>query len=131
MGTHLKRSLPTHQHQKETPYVHPHIVMLTYCMTWLHGGLQQASSISSIRHPLIGSPSDRTKLNLPHMGRNSWQHTKPLNRLLIFVTPSGCLAYPSIWLLGDDKSIVTLSTILHSTLNKCWNTLSYHKVHES
>ena len=35
------------------------------------------------------------------------------------------------WLFGDNKSIMTLSTIPHSTLNKHWNTLSYHKVHES
>ena len=35
------------------------------------------------------------------------------------------------WLLGDNKSVVTLSMIPHSSLNKHWNTLSYHKVHES
>ena len=35
------------------------------------------------------------------------------------------------WLFGDNKSIVTSSTIPHSSLNKCWNALSYHKVHEA
>ena len=34
------------------------------------------------------------------------------------------------WLFGDSKLVVTSSTIPHSTLNKHWNTLSYHKVHE-
>ena len=35
------------------------------------------------------------------------------------------------WLFGNNKSIVPSSTILHSTLNKSWNALSYHKVRES
>ena len=35
------------------------------------------------------------------------------------------------WLFGDNKSVVTSSTIPHSTLNKCWNTLSYHRVCKS
>jgi hypothetical protein len=35
------------------------------------------------------------------------------------------------WLFGDNKSVVTSSTIPHSTLSKRWNTLSYHKVRES
>jgi len=32
------------------------------------------------------------------------------------------------WLLGDNKSVVTSSTIPHSTLNKRHQALSYHKV---
>ena len=35
------------------------------------------------------------------------------------------------WLFGDNKLVVTSSTIAHSTLNKCWNALSYHKVREA
>ena len=35
------------------------------------------------------------------------------------------------WLFGDNKSVVTSSTIPHSGLNKHWNALSYHKVHEA
>ena len=35
------------------------------------------------------------------------------------------------WLFGNNKSVVTSSTIPHSTLNKRWNTLSYHKVREA
>ena len=34
-------------------------------------------------------------------------------------------------LFGDNKSVVTSSTIPHSGLNKCWNALSYHKVCEA
>ena len=34
------------------------------------------------------------------------------------------------WLFGDDKLVVNSSMIPHSTLNKDWNALSYHKVHE-
>ena len=35
------------------------------------------------------------------------------------------------WLLGDNELVVMSSTIPHSSLNKCWNALSYHKVHEA
>ena len=35
------------------------------------------------------------------------------------------------WLFGDNKSVVTSSTIPHSSLNKHWNALSYHKVREA
>ena len=35
------------------------------------------------------------------------------------------------WLFGNNKSVITSSTIPHSTLSKCWNALSYHEVHES
>ena len=35
------------------------------------------------------------------------------------------------WLFGDNKSVVTSSTIPHSSLNKHWNALSYHKVCEA
>ena len=34
-------------------------------------------------------------------------------------------------MFGDNKSVVTSSTIPHSTLSKCWNALSYHKVGEA
>ena len=32
------------------------------------------------------------------------------------------------WLLGDNKLVVTSSAIPHSSLNECWNALSYHKL---
>lgn len=32
------------------------------------------------------------------------------------------------WMLGDNESVVTLSTIPHSVLNKRHNFLSYHRV---
>ena len=35
------------------------------------------------------------------------------------------------WMFGDNKSVVTSSTLSHSTLIKCWNALSYHKVHKA
>ena len=34
------------------------------------------------------------------------------------------------WLFGDNKSVITSSTIPHSNLNKRHNALCYHKVHE-
>jgi hypothetical protein len=35
------------------------------------------------------------------------------------------------WMFGDNKSVVTSSTIPHSTLDKRWNALSYHRVREA
>ena len=35
------------------------------------------------------------------------------------------------WLFGDNKSVVTSSTIPHSSLTKRWNALSYHTVREA
>ena len=35
------------------------------------------------------------------------------------------------WLFGDNKVVVTISSIPHSSLNKRWNAISYHKVHEA
>jgi hypothetical protein len=35
------------------------------------------------------------------------------------------------WMLGDNQSIVTSSTIPHSTLSKRHNALAYHRVHEA
>ena len=35
------------------------------------------------------------------------------------------------WMFGDNKSVVTSSTIPHSTLGKRWNALSHHRVREA
>ena len=35
------------------------------------------------------------------------------------------------WLFGDNRSVITSSTIPHSQLLKCWNALSYHRVREA
>ena len=35
------------------------------------------------------------------------------------------------WLFGDNQSVITSSTLPHSTLSKCWNALSYHRVREA
>ena len=35
------------------------------------------------------------------------------------------------WLFGDNKTVVTSSTIPHSSPNKRWNAISYHRVREA
>ena len=35
------------------------------------------------------------------------------------------------WLFGDNQSVITSSTLPHSTLSKHWNALSYHRVHKA
>ena len=34
-------------------------------------------------------------------------------------------------MFGDNQKVITSSTIPHSTLSKCWNALSYHRVREA
>jgi hypothetical protein len=35
------------------------------------------------------------------------------------------------YMFGDNQGVITSSTLPHSSLNKCHNTLSYHRVHEA
>ena len=35
------------------------------------------------------------------------------------------------WLFGDNQSVLTSLSLPHSSLNKCHNALSYHRVCES
>jgi hypothetical protein len=35
------------------------------------------------------------------------------------------------WMFGDNRSVITSSTIPHSQLSKRWNALSYHRVREA
>ena len=35
------------------------------------------------------------------------------------------------WMFGDNQSVITSSTLPHSTLSKRWNALSYHRVREA
>mgnify|MGYP005847236111 CR=1 FL=1 len=35
------------------------------------------------------------------------------------------------WLFGDNQSVITSSTIPHSTLSRRWNALSYHRVRDA
>jgi hypothetical protein len=35
------------------------------------------------------------------------------------------------WIFGDNQSVITSSTMLHSSLNKRHNALSYHRVREA
>ncbi len=43
----------------------------------------------------------------------------------------GVPLYSPSWVFGDNKSVITSSTIPHSMLNKRHHALSYHRVHEA
>jgi hypothetical protein len=48
---------------------------------------------------------------------------------LVFTLKSiGVPVEEPVWMLGDNQSVVTSSTIQHSVLSKRWVALSYHRV---
>ena len=44
---------------------------------------------------------------------------------------TGVLVDGCAWMFGDNQSVVTSSTLPHSTLSKRWNALSFHRVREA
>ena len=56
------------------------------------------------------------------------QATEQIQDLQMMLASMGVPMQTQSVLLGDNQSIVTQSTVPHSTLSKRWNALSYHKV---
>ncbi len=59
------------------------------------------------------------------------QAVERIQDLRYTLRPFGVPSDGPAWLFGDNKSVVTSSTIPHSNLSKRWNALSYHKVREA
>ena len=59
------------------------------------------------------------------------QGTERIQDLRYTLRSFGVPVEETAWMFGDNKSVVTSSTIPHSSLLKRWNALSYHKVRES
>ena len=59
------------------------------------------------------------------------QATEPILDLRFTLRMMGLPIDGPSWLFGDNSSVITSSTIPHSTLNKRHNALSYHRVRES
>ena len=59
------------------------------------------------------------------------QGTERLGDLRYTLRSFGANVDPAAWMFGDNRSVVTSSTIPHSTLAKRWNALSYHRVREA
>ena len=93
----------------------------------------QSSSISSTKHLELGSVPARVKLKWPAMAPSSWPPVRLSNKSLISVTLSASLV--SLW-MDLHGSLVTIrlsltAPLLHSSLSKHWNALSYHHCHEA
>ena len=58
----------------------------------------------------------------------AWQAVEQIIDLRYTLCMLGVPIEGPFWLFGDNKAIVTSSTIPHSSLNKRWNAISYHKV---
>ena len=58
----------------------------------------------------------------------AWQAVEQIIDLRYTLRMLGVPIEGPSWLFGDNKAIVTSSTIPHSSLNKRWNAISYHKV---
>jgi hypothetical protein len=59
------------------------------------------------------------------------QGTERLQDLIYTLKSFGVPVEDVAWMFGDNQSVVTSSTLPHSTLGKRWNALSYHKVREA
>ena len=61
----------------------------------------------------------------------AWQAVEQIIDLRYTLCKLGVPIEGPSWLFGDNKAVVTSSTIPHSSLNKRWNAISYHKVCEA
>ena len=118
-----------HRQLRETQCVLQCTLTQTCSMIWLQGGLRPVCYISSTRLQLTPFQNDKIKRNLRPTVPNSWLLGRQLNRSSIYNAHFICLVcLLKDWLFGDNKVVITSSTIPHSSLNKHWNAISYHNI---
>ena len=105
----------------------------------LHHDLTTWRSASGILHFLNQTPVDsfskqQNQVESAMYGSELmavWQAVEPIIDLCYSLHMLSVPLDGPSWLFGDNKSIVMSLTIPHSSLNKYWNALSYHKVCEA
>ena len=110
-----------------------------YCDTNLLHDLTTERSASGILHSLNKTPIDTFSKRKNQVESATYgseymaarQAVKQIIDLWYTLHMFGVPIDGTSWLFGDNKSVITSSTIPHSTLNKCWNALSDHKVREA
>ena len=111
----------------------------TYCNANLLHDLTMGRSASGILHFLNKTPIDAFSKQQNQVESATYgseimaaqQAVKQIIDLQYTLRMFGVPIDGTSWLFGDNKSVVTSSTTPHSTLNKRWNALSYHKVREA
>ena len=129
MGPQQKKYLLMHLNQK---------AMSTYCDANLMHDLVMGRPASSIlrffnQTPMDWFPKHQNQVKSATYGSEFMVAHQAVEQIIDLHYTLHMLGVPidgPCWLFGDIKLVVTSSTIPHSTLNRHWNTLSYHKVHE-
>ena len=111
----------------------------SYCDANLMHDLVTGRSASGILEFLNGTPIDwfskrQNQVETATYGSEFMVARQATERLIDLRYTLRSLGVPldgPAWLFGDNKSVVTSSTIPHSTLSKRWNALSYHRVREA
>ena len=77
------------------------------------------------------TPKGNLQLKLQRMDLDLLLQGQQLTRSLTFAQPCDILEFPSENMFGDNRSVVTSSTIPNSTISKRHHLASYHRVREA
>ena len=113
LGLSLKTCLPICPLLVTSPSAPPPSLMPILCMMSLLVNQPLGSSISSTKHPELGSAPARVKSKQPPMAPSSWLLVRLSNKSLIFDTLSKCLV--SLW-MDLHGSLVTIRLSLTAPL---------------
>ena len=108
----------------------PTMWMPIYNMTLQLEKLLLQFCTSKTKHQLMHKPKGNLQLKLPPMDLNLLLQGQRLTRSLTFAQPCDILEFPSE-ARGDNRSVVTSSTIPNSTISKRHHLASYHRVREA
>jgi len=111
----------------------------TYCDANLMFDLVTGRSLSGILHMLNQTPVDwfckkQNQVETATYGSEFMVARQATEQIIAYRYHLRMMGIPidgPAWMFGDNKSVVTSSTIPHSKLNKRHNALSYHKVREA
>ena len=98
-------------------------------MTW-----SLAFSTLSMGHPQTGIPRDKQQWKLLHMDQNLWQQGIAVHQIVDLRYTLMYLGVPirsKSFMLGDNKCVITSSTIPNSLLSKRHHISVYHRVREA
>ena len=103
-------------------------------MTWSLVGLSQPFSTLSMGHPQPGIPRDKQQWETATYGpefvaaRNAVDQIVDLRYTLMYL---GVPIRSKSFMFGDNKSVITSSTIPNSLLSKRYHLSAYHRVREA
>ena len=116
-----------------------HVQTTHYVDANLHHDLATGKAVTAALHFLNQAPIDaytkeNLQLKLQPMDLNLLLQGQQLTRSLTFAQPCNILEFPSetrVTCFGDNRSVVTSSTIPNSTISKRHHLASYHRFREA